>query len=110
MREITFVSETPNRRPLLRFNSFREPSGPTITPEFPLVRSLISYVPSSNRNPHISGIIDRTPLLEVIYNDTQSNEHLVSLIFSQMRTPSELNEITKVAFQTNRCYLNKEFY
>ena len=67
-------------------------------------------MPSKSKNPHISRIIDPAPLPEVIYNDTQSNEHPVSPTFSQMRTPSELNQNTKVTFQVNRCYLNKEFY
>ena len=71
---------------------------------------MISSVPSSNRNPHISGIIDQTPLPNVMYNDTQPDERSASPTFSKMRAPSKFNEITKVAFQVDRCYLNKEFY
>ena len=69
-REISLISETSDGRPLIRFSSIHEASRPTIIPEFQKTRSSISSMPSTNRNPHICGIINRTPLPEVIYNDT----------------------------------------
>ena len=97
-----FFRETSDRRPLLRFIAYREPSHHTIDPNFQSVRSSISSVPSTNRNSHISKIIDQTPLPEVMYNDTQLDECSALPTFSQIRAPSELNEITKVAFQVDR--------
>jgi len=58
IRETSLILETSNRRPLLRFSSFREPSRPTIILEFQKTRSSISSMPCTNRNPHISGIMD----------------------------------------------------
>ena len=34
IREISFISETSDGRPLLRFSSFHKPSRPTIIPDF----------------------------------------------------------------------------
>jgi len=51
-----------------------------------MTRSSTSSMPSTNRNPHISGLIDRIPLPEVIHNGTQSDERTASPTFSQMRT------------------------
>ena len=94
IREISLISETFDGRPLLKFSSFHELSPPTIILDFQVDRSSTSSVSCTNRNPHISGTIDQTPLPKVIYNDTQSDERLASPTFSQMRTPSELNKIT----------------
>ena len=71
-------------------------------------RSSILSIPSTNKDPHISGIIERTPLPEILYNSTQFDESSMWPTFSQMRTLLELNETTRVEFQVNRFYLNKK--
>ena len=71
-------------------------------------RSSILSVPSINRDPHISGIIDRTPLPEILQNSTQFDESSMWPTFSLMRMLSELNESTRVEFQVNRFYLNEK--
>ena len=81
IRGISHIIETPDIRPLLQFSSFREPSCLSTTPYFQSTRSSISLIPSTNRDPHISERIDKTPIPKIIYNDTISYESSMSPTF-----------------------------